>query len=65
MTNRQIGRELGLSENTVKAELSRIMRQLGLRGRTEAVVLAVRRGWIVVPVESTRRAERDPTATLG
>jgi two-component system response regulator DevR len=50
MTNRQIGRQLGLSENTVKAELSGIMRQLGLRGRTEAVVLAVRRGWIGVPV---------------
>jgi two-component system, NarL family, response regulator DevR len=65
MTNRQIGRELGLSENTVKAELSRIMRQLGLRGRTEAVVLAVRRGWIVVPVESARRPERDPTAAIG
>jgi DNA-binding NarL/FixJ family response regulator len=61
MTNRQIGRQMGLSENTVKAELSRIMRQLGLRGRTEAVVLAVRRGWIAVPVESGRRAEAEST----
>ena len=61
MTNRQIGRQLGLSENTVKAELSRIMRQLGLRGRTEAVVLAVRRGWIAVPVESGRRSEAGTT----
>jgi two-component system response regulator DevR len=57
LTNRQIGRELALSENTVKAELSQIMRQLGLRGRTEAVVLAVRRGWIVVPVERSDRAQ--------
>jgi DNA-binding NarL/FixJ family response regulator len=62
MTNRQIGRQLGLSENTVKAELSRIMRQLGLRGRTEAVVLAVRRGWIAVPVEAGRRSEAGTTA---
>jgi DNA-binding NarL/FixJ family response regulator len=62
MTNRQIGRQLGLSENTVKAELSRIMRQLGLRGRTEAVVLAVRRGWIVVPVEPSARVDREATA---
>ena len=61
MTNREIGRQLGLSENTVKAELSRIMRQLGLRGRTEAVVLAVRRGWIAVPVESGRPAEVERT----
>ncbi len=61
LTNRQIGRQLGLSENTVKAELSRIMRQLGLRGRTEAVVLAVRRGWIAVPVESGRPSEAETT----
>jgi DNA-binding NarL/FixJ family response regulator len=59
LTNRQIGRQLGLSENTVKAELSGIMRQLGLRGRTEAVVLAVRRGWIGVPVGSdAKKASR-------
>lgn len=55
MTNRQIGRQLGLSENTVKADLSAIMRQLGLRGRTEAVVLAVRRGWIGVPVTGEQK----------
>jgi len=65
LTNRQIGRELALSENTVKAELSRIMRQLGLRGRTEAVVLAVRRGWIVVPVEPSARAEPEARAVVG
>lgn len=58
LTNRQIGRQLGLSENTVKAELSGIMRQLGLRGRTEAVVLAVRRGWIGVPVDSEIKKQR-------
>ena len=64
MTNRQIGRQLALSENTVKAELSRIMRQLGLRGRTEAVVLAVRRGWIVVPVERSLPAEPEKAAAV-
>jgi two-component system, NarL family, response regulator DevR len=62
MTNRQIGRQIGLSENTVKAELSRVMRQLGLRGRTEAVVLAVRRGWIVVRVEPTTAPEVESAA---
>lgn len=64
MTNRQIGRQIGLSENTVKAELSRVMRQLGLRGRTEAVVLAVRRGWIVVPVEPMAAPEADPALAV-
>jgi DNA-binding NarL/FixJ family response regulator len=60
MTNRQIGRQLGLSENTIKADLSGVMRQLGLRGRTEAVVLAVRRGWIASsePAPSGARTAR-------
>jgi DNA-binding NarL/FixJ family response regulator len=61
LTNRQIGRQLGLSENTIKADLSGIMRQLGLRGRTEAVVLAVRRGWIGAPV--TIEAKKHPRLT--
>lgn len=49
MTNRQIGRVMGLSENTVKAALSVVLRRLGLRHRTEAVVYAVRRGWLNIP----------------
>lgn len=49
MTNRQVGRRMGLSENTVKAAVSSILRRLGLRHRTEAVVHAVRRGWLTVP----------------
>jgi len=49
LTNRQIGRRMGLSENTVKASVSTILRRLGLRHRTEAVVHAVRRGWMIVP----------------
>ncbi|MDP8904950.1 MAG: response regulator transcription factor [Chloroflexota bacterium] len=49
LTNRQIGQAMGISENTVKAAVSSILRRLGLRHRTEAVVYAVRRGWISVP----------------
>jgi DNA-binding NarL/FixJ family response regulator len=49
MTNRQIGRAMGLSENAIKAAMSTLLRRLGLRHRTEAVVHAVRRGWINVP----------------
>jgi DNA-binding NarL/FixJ family response regulator len=49
LTNRQIGRAMGMSENTVKAAVSSILRKLGLRHRTEAVVFAIRRGWITVP----------------
>jgi DNA-binding NarL/FixJ family response regulator len=49
LTNRQIGRAMGLSEYTVKSAVSSILRRLGLRHRTEAVVHAVRHDWISVP----------------
>ena len=51
MTNLQIGHELGVSEHTVKAAISQILAQLGLRHRTEAVVHAIGQGWIT-PAES-------------
>ena len=53
MTNYQIGREIGLSEHTVKGAISQLLARLRLRHRTEAVVHALRLGWI-----SPRRAER-------
>lgn len=45
-TNYQIGRALGVSEHTVKSAISQLLGRLGLRHRTEAVVHALRRGWI-------------------
>lgn len=45
-TNLQIGRLLGVSEHTVKSSISQILARLSLRHRTEAVVHALRRGWI-------------------
>lgn len=45
-TNQQIGRSLGVSEHTVKSSISQILARLGLRHRTEAVVHALRNGWI-------------------
>ena len=49
MTNYQIGRELGISEHTVKSAISMMLARLGLRHRTEAVVHALRNGWISSP----------------
>jgi DNA-binding NarL/FixJ family response regulator len=49
MTNLQIGHELGVSEHTVKSAISHILGRFGLRHRTEAVVLALRLGWISPP----------------
>jgi DNA-binding NarL/FixJ family response regulator len=49
MTNNQIGREMGVSEHTIKAALSRLLTRLGMRHRTEAVVHAISHGWIQSP----------------
>lgn len=46
MTNQQIARHMGLSTGTVRADVSDLLRRLALRHRTEAVVHAIRRGWI-------------------
>lgn len=42
--NRDIADQLGMSENTVRAHVSAIFRQLGVRSRTEAVLMAKRKG---------------------
>jgi len=47
-SNAGIGEELGLAERTVKNHAGRIYRKLGVRSRTEAVSVAVRRGWVEV-----------------
>jgi DNA-binding NarL/FixJ family response regulator len=44
--NRQIAKKLFVSEDTVKAHVKHIMKKLGAKDRTHAVVLAERRGII-------------------
>lgn len=44
--NRQIGHEMGVSEETVKAHMKSIFAKLGVADRTHAVTLAVKRGII-------------------
>jgi NarL family two-component system response regulator LiaR len=46
LTNYQIARQLGLSVRTVEAHLTHIYAKLGVSSRTEAALLAQRRGWI-------------------
>jgi two-component system NarL family response regulator len=46
MTSRQIGRELFISENTVKNHIRNILDKLGLHSRNEAVLYAVRENLI-------------------
>jgi non-specific serine/threonine protein kinase len=45
-SNREIGRRLGISENTVKAHVTSIYDRLGINGRAAAVSVAVRRGLV-------------------
>jgi DNA-binding NarL/FixJ family response regulator len=42
--NREIARQLGLSEKTVKTHVSAILTKLGLQDRTQAAIYAVRTG---------------------
>jgi two-component system NarL family response regulator len=48
LSNREIGTALTLAEDTVKTHLKRIFVKLGVSDRTEAVLLAVQRGILVV-----------------
>ncbi|WDL52067.1 response regulator [Xanthomonas campestris] len=43
-SNKQIGNALGISEETVKAHMKNILCKLGVRDRTHAVTVALRRG---------------------
>lgn len=45
-TNREIGRELHVSEATVKTHLARLYPKLEVTDRAAAVAIAYRRGWI-------------------
>jgi DNA-binding NarL/FixJ family response regulator len=47
-TNRQIARQLGISEHTVKFHAAGILGKLGARSRAEAVARAIGLGWILV-----------------
>ncbi len=47
-TNKQIARELGISDPTVESHIGNILIKLGTRSRVEAVALAVGRGVLVL-----------------
>jgi DNA-binding NarL/FixJ family response regulator len=44
--NKQIGAELGMSARTVQTHLTSVFGKLGVSSRTEAILLALREGWV-------------------
>ena len=44
LANKEIGRVLGISEDTVKTHVSRILAKLGVQSRTQAALYAIRLG---------------------
>ena len=45
-SNKQIAKKLCLSEQTIKNHMTNIFHKLDARDRTEAVIMALRNGWI-------------------
>jgi DNA-binding NarL/FixJ family response regulator len=46
LTNAEIATTLTVSRETIKSELKRIFRKIGVANRTQAAVLLVKQGWI-------------------
>ncbi len=70
MTNAEIGYALGISAQTVKNHVTSILRKLAVNDRTQAVVTALRRGWLTIERETPEQAVTNgvtttPTSRLG
>ena len=55
LRNKEIADRLCLSQRTIEGHLSHVFNKLGVGSRTEAVVQAAARGWLVIAPESDAR----------
>ena len=54
-SNKEVSEELHISPHTVQVHLSNIFGKLGVKTRTEAVLYAIRQGWVDVQQQGTQR----------
>ncbi|HET7145340.1 MAG TPA: response regulator transcription factor, partial [Anaerolineales bacterium] len=57
MSNKEIASVLGISHQTVKNHVTAILRKFGVEDRTQAVVYALKRGWVTLKDTDIRPQE--------